>query len=275
MIRNPLYQLAELRRYAQAVGWRAALRLRLSDVQSRTGLSKPRLVKIALKNSIFPLLMRTHTSDRDVLWQVFIQREYELVELSNPKTIIDLGANVGYSAAYFLTKYPSATILAVEPDPDSYAICCSNLAPYGPRAKVIHGAAWPERDTLVLDKGSFGDGRDWATRVRPATEPQDSKAADNVPAYDLPTLIGLCPTSEIDLLKIDIERSELELFSRGTEAWLPHVKNLCIELHDPDCAETFFRSLAAYSYALKHTEAVTVCHNLELLGKPQAQTSLT
>ncbi|MGC2830246.1 MAG: hypothetical protein WB994_11450, partial [Candidatus Acidiferrum sp.] len=68
--------------------------------------------------------MRTHTSDRDVLRQVFIQGEYQAVELSNPKTIIDLGANVGFASAYFLSKYPTASVLAVEPDPGNYEVCC-------------------------------------------------------------------------------------------------------------------------------------------------------
>ena len=103
MVRDPFYQIAELRRYAQAIGWPAAMRLRYCDVQVRTGLCKPFSLELKLKNSEFPVLMRTHTSDRDVLRQVFIQGEYQAVELSNPKTIIDLGANVGFASAYFLS----------------------------------------------------------------------------------------------------------------------------------------------------------------------------
>jgi FkbM family methyltransferase len=266
VVRNPFYQVAELRRYARAIGWPEALRLRYWDFKVRTGISRPAFLEVKLKNAKFPLLMRTRASDRDVLWQVFIQGEYEPVKLSNPKVIIDLGANVGYSAAFFLSKYPTATVLAVEPDPDNYAICCRNLAPYGERAKVIQGAVWPERVTLVLDKGTFGDGRDWATRVRTATESARSHGDPEINGYDVETLIGLCASPEVDLLKIDIETSELELFSRNTERWLPHVKNLCIELHGQECQDVFFRAISSYSYVEHQSNGVTVCQNLQARG---------
>lgn len=208
--------------------------------------------------------MRTHTSDRDVLWQVFIQGEYEPVELSDPKTIIDLGANVGYASAYFLSKYPTAAVLAVEPDPDNYKMCCRNLAPCGQRAKIVQGAAWPECAKLALDKGTYLDGRDWATRVKLGIKSGGSNTDSQINGYDVATLISLCGSSNIDLLKIDIERSELELFARGTESWLPQIKNLCVELHGLDCQEIFFRALSNYSYELSSPCDVTICRNLRV-----------
>src|SRR5262252_8147645 len=150
MIRNPAYQIAEIRRYARKIGWPAAIRLRSVDVRVRTGLAKPSSVELRLKNAEHPVLMRTHTSDRDVLRQIFIDDEYAPIELTSLRWIVDLGANVGYSSAYFLSKYPNANVLAVEPDPSNYAICCRNLEPFGRRAKIIHGAAWPQCTNLVL-----------------------------------------------------------------------------------------------------------------------------
>lgn len=263
MVRNPFYQVAALYKYANAIGWPAAIRLRVCDLKTRTGISEPHALELKLKNSEFPILMRTHTSDRDVLGQVFIQKEYEPIELSNPKMILDLGANVGYSSAYFLSKYPTTNVLAVEPDPGNYEVCCRNLAPFGPRATVLHGAAWTERTKLVLDKGTFCDGREWSTQVKAATE--TSAGSADIDAYDMSTLIDLCRVRKIDLLKIDIEKSELELFSRSTEIWLPSVRNICIELHGPDCEEVFFGALSSYSYRLSRPGDLTICHHLQLL----------
>jgi FkbM family methyltransferase len=206
--------------------------------------------------------MRTGTSDREVLGQIFIQREYEPLELSQPRMILDLGANVGYSSAYFLSKYPTANVLAVEPDPGNYAVCCRNLAPFGQRAKVIQGAAWVERTRLVLERGSYRDGREWTTQVRLAKGEVTPSAS--IDGYDMRTLIDLCGAAEIDLLKIDIEESELQLFSRNTESWLPRIRNLCIELHGPECEAIFFRALADYSYDLSRTGELTVCSDLRI-----------
>jgi FkbM family methyltransferase len=260
VVKNPLYQFSVLRNYARSIGWRAAIRLRFCDLRARAGVGKSTLLKIQVKNAEHPLFMRTGSSDREVLGQIFIERGYDPVAMLQPRTILDLGANSGYSSAYFLSKCPAASVVAVEPDPGNYAICCRNLEPYGGRAKLVHGAAWPERANLALDRGNWRDGREWATQVKLA----EGKAAlsESIDGYDMPTLIGLCGGVEIDLLKIDIEGSELELFSRNTESWLPRVKHLCIELHGPDCEAVFFRALSGYSYNLSLTGELTVCSDL-------------
>ena len=65
-------------------------------------------------------------------------------------------------------------------------------------------------------------------------------------------------------MKIDIERSELELFSRNTDNWLPYIRNLCIELHGPDCEAVFSRALVDYSFDLSCVGELTVCSNLQV-----------
>jgi FkbM family methyltransferase len=262
--KNPLHQFSVIRNYARSIGWRAAIRLRFCDLGASRGVGGSSVIELKIKNAEYPILMRIGSSDRDVLGQIFIEREYEPIAMSHAGAILDLGANVGYSSAYFLSKYPTATVVAVEPDPSNYAICCRNLKPFGNRAKVVHGAAWPERSKLVLDRGTWGDGREWATQVRLAKE--DAALSTPIEGYDVPTLIALGGAAEIDLLKIDIERSELELFSRNTESWLPRVKNLCIELHGQDCGAIFFRALAGYSYNLSRTGELTVCSDLRVRG---------
>jgi FkbM family methyltransferase len=259
-VKNLLAQFGSISRAAKKIGWPAAIRLFFCDLQRRAGIT--RQTELRLKNISSPLVMRVGSSDREVLTQIFIQGAYEPIELSQPRIIFDLGANVGYSAAYFLSRYPTAKVLAVEPDPNNYAVCCRNLKPFGHRAKVIHGGAWPECTQLQLAVGLYRDGREWATRVVPASD--SAIGSVQVNGYDIRTLIGMCDCHGIDLLKIDIEKSELELFSRNTESWLPQVKNLCIELHDSDCEKLFFQALSAYSYDLDHCGELVFCRNLQI-----------
>jgi FkbM family methyltransferase len=211
--------------------------------------------------------MRTEpSSDSSVFWEIFLRKVYRCVtDLPAPELILDLGANVGYASAYFLNRYPSARVVAVEPDPETGALCRRNLAPYGFRAHVGAGAAWPETAPLVLMRGSFGDGREWATQVR---ERSVGEAGRRVQGWDVGSLIGMAGAPRVDLLKVDIERSELELFGRNVHTWLPRVDNICIELHGSDCRETFFRALNGYQYDLESTERLTVCRNLRLKAGP-------
>lgn len=56
------------------------------------------------------LFIRKGTSDSDVFKQIFIKQEYECFKLGDG-LIVDCGAYVGYSAAYFLSRYPDAPSL--------------------------------------------------------------------------------------------------------------------------------------------------------------------
>jgi FkbM family methyltransferase len=258
---NPLHQLAVLRRHIRSVGVLATIQLRANDAMAWAGVHRPPSIEVKPKNAAHAINMRTRgSSDSEVFGQVFVNKQYELTFLPQPRVILDLGANVGYSSAFFLSKYPEAIVLAVEPDPSNYAICCRNLKPFGRRATVICGAVWPEHTKLVLDRGSGGDGREWATRVRQAKQPHTEGIV--VDAYDISSLMELCSFDTVDLMKIDVERSELELFSRNT-SWLRRVRNLCVELHGRDCEAAFFRALSAYSYDLSRSGEIMVCRNVQ------------
>ena len=154
MVRDPFYQVAELRRYAQAIGWPAAMRLRYCDVQVRTGLCKPFSLELKLKNSEFPVLMRTHTSDRDVLRQVFIQggiakRWNSRIQRQSLtwELMWALRAHISYPNTRPRVSLPLNLIQ------ETYEVCCRNLAPFGRRAKVIHGAAWAEMHKTSARQG--------------------------------------------------------------------------------------------------------------------------
>jgi hypothetical protein len=60
----------------------------------------------------------------------------------------------------------------------------------------------------------------------------------------------LADADRIDILKLDIEGAELEIFSGPCE-WLSKVAILLIELHDrvaPGCSLTFYSALARYDF---------------------------
>ncbi|MGJ4892997.1 FkbM family methyltransferase [Bradyrhizobium sp. HKCCYLRH3099] len=105
------------------------------------------VLKLTSKCSSHPLFARRGTSDLWVFNQIFVQREYRCLDnLTNPSLIVDLGANVGYSSAYFLSHFPKSYVIAVEPDPANFEILRRNLRPYSGRYKAVQAAVWPRKE---------------------------------------------------------------------------------------------------------------------------------
>ncbi|MGA3010346.1 MAG: FkbM family methyltransferase [Terracidiphilus sp.] len=216
------------------------------------------------RQALHPLAMRLrHSSDMDAFSQIFIGEEYSaLKNLENAVLVLDLGANVGYSSAWFLSCFPNARVVAVEPDPLNVEVCGVNLKPYGDRALLLHGAVWNECTTLCLSRGSYGDGRDWATQV---IRPSQDRVGD-VRAWDVGSLIDMAGVAKVDLLKVDIERAELAVFGETAKQWLFKVRNICIELHGPDCQGAFFNALGGFDYELEYSGELTICKNIRIKG---------
>jgi FkbM family methyltransferase len=109
-----------------------------------------------------PLLMRPGTTDARVLDDTFIGL-YHLppAPLPDDAIILDLGANVGYTAVHFATLYPRARIVSVELDEGSADLARRNTAAFADRISVLHAAAWFEDSTVTYTTGD-----EWGLQVR-------------------------------------------------------------------------------------------------------------
>lgn len=262
MGQNKISRLRTFSRNASAIGIWGALQWTVCRARRRWGFFPPRNIKVRPRGFRRPLEMRGNdSSDADVFDQIFLGEEYCRLLDGQPSVIFDLGANIGLSSAWFLNRFPMATVLAVEPDPGNFALCRKNLAMFGTRAQVLLGAVWSKRTKLSLLRGSFGDGKEWASQVVARAV---SDARIEVDGWDIPSLLSHSGTNVIDLLKIDIEQGELELFSSGFESWIPFVRTICIELHGRDCEELFFRALKNFDFTLIRSGELTICKNLRL-----------
>lgn len=208
------------------------------------------------KQAKYPLLCRPGTSDPSVFHQIFLEREYAaLEEVTAPTLIIDCGANVGYSSAYFLSVFPTAHVVAIEPESSNFGMLRRNLSVFGERVRMLQSAVWSKSCGLIIDKHSFRDGREWSTSVRAA---QDGEAPD-IMATDIATILGDTGLAEISILKIDIEGSEVEVFSSNYQSWINKVQTIAIELHDNECERVFFQALQDLPFKIKQYGEITVC----------------
>jgi FkbM family methyltransferase len=183
-----------------------------------------------------PFTLRPHGSDPAVFRQVIRERGYDVLPPDRePAFIVDCGANVGFSSVFFLERYPNCRLVAVEPDPANFAVLERNLAAYGDRAKALNTGVWSHPARLKLSDDVFRDGREWARMVRECRPGE----ATQFTATDIGTILRESGEPRIGLLKIDVEKSEREIFARNYEGWLDKVDAIAIELHDDECESIF------------------------------------
>jgi FkbM family methyltransferase len=221
--------------------------------------SARKLVTLTSPHSLHPLVCREGSSDFHSFHQIFIQREYScLDDLADPRLILDCGANAGYSAAYFLSRFPQCRVIAIEPDPDNFALLQRNLAPFGDRVRAIQAGVWSHPTKLKMSEAKYGDGREWARQVRECKEGE----TDGLPAVDVGALLRESGYSSLSILKVDIEGAEKVVFGSNYESWIGRVENVVIELHGSECAEVFHRAIAGLPFQISRCGELTVCRKV-------------
>lgn len=179
---------------------------------------------------------RNSSTDAETFWQVLVDQQYATPWSTGPvRYVVDAGANVGFASIYFLERYPTCQVLAIEPDPDNYLCAKHNLAPYAERCVLLHAAVWDQDTSAKISRGSFRDGREWATEV----VPREGLLEGDVEALTLPTLLARAGFPSVDFLKMDIEGAESRVISHeANAAVIRSAATLAIELHGDEHRET-------------------------------------
>lgn len=189
------------------------------------------------------MVLRTQTSDVPTFQQIFLNTRYEMELPYTPKTIIDGGANIGFASVFFAKKYPGSEILAVEPDRSNLKLTRRNTAHYK-NIKTLQSAIWGKTACLKIKNPDF---ENWAFEVVEA----EASDPDAFQAFSIADLIKQMGWESVDLLKLDIEGSEMSVFKSGYQSWLPKVKVLIVELHEkmqPGCTQVFEEAVAKYPF---------------------------
>ena len=147
------------------------------------------------------LALRPGRDDRATLMEIFGERQYELpadCSIPEPKTIVDLGGYCGYSAVYFLNRFPGSQVIVFEPHPVHIRMLWKNIRLNNLQDRVrVVAAAVGVRD----ESGYLKDDNCTSTIV----DAFQSAGAIPVPVVDLFSQI---PSSQVDLLKMDAEGAE-------------------------------------------------------------------
>ncbi|MFJ9559195.1 amino acid adenylation domain-containing protein [Streptomyces fuscichromogenes] len=192
--------------------------------------------------------------------EIFVQRTYLRggITLREDAVVLDVGANIGMFARFVDATCPGARILAFEPLPEPYALLEKNLQgrrsrvelfPVGlsdlagsasftvyPGYSMMSGLAAyadPAAEISVVrrfltnrrDEALFGEVSDvLADRFTPDTA--------QVTLRRLSDVLAETDVTRVDLLKIDVQRAELDVLHGIDDAHLALVQQVALEVHD-------------------------------------------
>lgn len=216
--------------------------------------------QVTLKKHPHPLYLRSGSTDFKVFREIFLFNQYGFSLDGTPGVIIDAGANVGLSTVYLKNRFPKASIYAIEPDQANFQMLLRQIAPWDGITPIQSGL-W-NNDSFLRVRDANADA--WALEVETCNE-NDPGAFKAISIQGLMQRHGI---SRIDLLKIDIEGSERELFMDSYDFWLPRTKVMVIELHDwmkEGCSRAVFKAIAQYRFKTVVYEGMLIFINLELL----------
>jgi FkbM family methyltransferase len=137
-------------------------------------------------------------------------------------------------------------IVAVEPETQNYKCLCQNTSGY-PNIKAVQSAIWNEDTYLrVIDQG-LGS---WGFTV----ESCGAHESGAFKATSIGTLLSDSGKTGIDILKMDIEGAEKEVFTTNYQQWLPNVNVMIIELHDrikAGTSEVFYKAIEGQNFSIQ------------------------
>lgn len=194
-------------------------------------------LEVRLPGVPHPLVIRPTKPDVLVLWQTFGLRQCAVPMAKPPALIVDAGANIGCTAVFLANAYPGARIVAVEPDVENAALARRNTARY-PQVELVEGAVWPRPVMLEIENPQD---ESWAFRMR--ERPVEAGGAGMRGL----TIDELSKGAQIDLLKVDIEGGETQLFTEETQ-WLGRVGAMLVELHGAECSKAVANAAASSGF---------------------------
>lgn len=210
------------------------------------GIMKKGVFSLKPKILLNKIKLRANGSDVLTFNQIILEEHYNLNTNLNPKFIIDAGANIGLASAYFASKYKNAIIISLEPEKANYQLLLENTKNYA-NVKPINFGLWYKKTNLSIENK---DDTSWAFIVKEC----ESENKDTIKAIDIDYILETYNIDFIDILKIDIEGSEKEVFESNYANWLPKTKILIIELHDfikNGTAKSVFSALVKYDFNME------------------------
>lgn len=187
----------------------------------------PRPIKARVKGYIKSLVPPEQTSE---------SFEHSLVRLGpGIKTAFDVGANVGDMTMAMCKAFPEATVHAFEPYSKTFETLRARVeaSPYRDRVKLHNFGFYDKKATAPLHVTSFHGANSLVAIssayhvFNPHIREED---LEDVQLVRLDDFVGESGISHIDLMKVDVEGAEFEVFAGGVRTLSSMIDTIICEM---------------------------------------------
>jgi FkbM family methyltransferase len=212
---------------------------------------KVALAYLGIRNPSYPFTIHFRNRERVLVetyhdlvtvWVVFFRNEYQVE--ARCKTIVDAGANIGTFAVYAARKAPGSVIHALEPFPSTRQRLQETLSANGLEHRVtVH--------PIGLSGGN-------STRFMAADGPSQSRGTSTggdgvaVQTQTLAHFLDSTGLVSVDLLKMDIEGAEHEVFAATRTETLRKFERIALEYHPNGSSRSLFEKLRSAGFICQH-----------------------
>lgn len=222
----------------------------------------------------FKYLIRPGTADKKVFDQVMYSGEYQpMVDIiksrggeNSVKKIVDAGSNIGLTSIFFKKYYPKAIIMSIEAEEKNFNHQKKNIKLNGLNntVKLFRNALWKNNTDKLYISNDFRDGESWSKSVT-----LEQNADNYVKALTIRDIKNLYNKQDIiDILKIDVEGTEAELFRDQDFVMVlkTSVKFLCLEIHDElNIRQDIYETFSKIDFSFRKIGEVCFCVNNNLV----------
>src|SRR6266481_1143421 len=233
----------------------------------QTALSERELYQLPNGMSVAHL----NKNETDLLYQEIFEEECYLqhgILLEDGACVFDVGANIGLFTLFVNERCRQARVFSFEPIPRTFEKLQANVARYGLAAQLYpYGLAeaageaqftfYPKASAM---SGRYANAEEEASVTRTFLERQDQRLREyadellaerfvgqavNCPLKTVSQVIEEQQLQRLDLLKIDVEKSELGVLQGIEEEDWSKIKQIVVEVHDEHGRLTAVKQLLA------------------------------
>jgi FkbM family methyltransferase len=196
--------------------------------------------------------IRRNRWDAEIVREIFFDRPYTRhVQLPPKPVIVDVGGYIGDFALYAVKYLDAARVVAYEPTQENFAMLRRNveLNGYDDRITAVKKAVGTSGETVLNVQKRDGD----EVHVSAYWYPEAERRV--LPSVSLSEVLHSHGLESVDLLKVDCEGGEYDIFPAAPDDVFERIGNIVFEYHAIDGyrskLDRVMSRLASAGYALR------------------------